>query len=305
MKPSRPSRLVDLQALMARAVMRPLRSDEGMQREWIDGSATAEVAEQFIKPNDRLDSFQRLEIYNQQYWWRLLGNFAEDFRGLRAVLGDAQFDKLAVAYLEHCGSNSWTLRNLGSQLERFVRERPELAAPHTSLAIDMVRVEWARTIAFDEAEKLPLLPKEIRDIPPQSLRLGLQPYIVLLELRHPVDKLLGKLKRQGEIETGSLSNAVSSGRPRRRGRLAARPQAKPIYIAVHRLNLSVYYKRLEAEAYRLLCALRAGVPLEHACVVACNATIGSPEVIACKIQSWFAEWMSFGWLTKPARIELR
>jgi len=285
---------------MARAVMRPLRSDEGMQREWIDGSATAEVAEQFIKPNDRLDSFQRLEIYNQQYWWRLLGNFAEDFRGLRAVLGDAQFDKLAVAYLEHCGSNSWTLRNLGSRLERFVCERPELAAPHTSLAIDMVRVEWARTIAFDEAEKLPLLPEEIRDIPPQSLRLGLQPYLVLLELRHPVDKLLGKLKRQGEIETASLSNAVSSGRPRRRGRLAARPQTKPIYLAVHRQNFSVYYKRLEAEAYRVLSGVRAGVPLEHACVVACDGSIDSPEVIAYKMKSWFAEWMSFGWLTKPA-----
>jgi hypothetical protein len=288
---------------MAHAVMRPLTRDDGMQREWTDGSATTEVAEQFIKPNDRLDSFQRLEIYNQQYWWRLLGNFSEDFRGLRAVLGDVQFDRLAVAYLEHCGSTSWTLRNLGSRLERFVRERPELTAPHTSLAIDMVRVEWARTIAFDEAEKPLLPPEEIRDIPPQLLRLGLQPYLVLLELRHPVDKLLGKLKRQGEIETASLSNAVSSARPRRRGRLAAHPRAKPIYIAVHRLNFSVYYKRLEAEAYRLLCALRSGVPLEDACVVACDATFDSPEVIACKIQSWFAEWMSFGWLTKPVRLE--
>src|SRR4029077_12108524 len=305
MKPSPPSRLVDLQALMARAVMRPLRSDEGMQREWMDGSATAKVAEQFIKPNDRLDSLQRLEIYNQQYWWRLLGNFAEDFRGLRAVLGDAQFDKLAVAYLEHCGSTSWTLRNLGSLLERFVRERPELTAPHTSLAIDMVRVEWARTIAFDEAEKLPLLPEEIRDIPQQLLRLGLQPYLVLLELRHPIDKLLGKLKRQGEIETASLSNAVSNMRPRRRGRLASRPKTKPIYLAVHRQNFSVYYKRLKAEAYRLLCDLRAGVPLEDACVVACEATIDSPEVIASKVKSWFAEWMSFGWLTKSARLDPR
>src|ERR1700740_3659030 len=104
MKPSRPSRLADLQALMAHAVMRPLTKDDGMQREWSDGGATAAVAGQFIKPNDRLDSFQRLEIYNQQYWWRLLGNFAEDFRGLRAGRRRAQVGKLAVADLEHCGS---------------------------------------------------------------------------------------------------------------------------------------------------------------------------------------------------------
>ncbi len=99
--------------------MRPLTRDDGMQREWTDGSATSEVAAQFIKPNDRLDSFDRLQIYNQQYWWRLLGNFAEDFRGLRAVLGERRFDKLAVAYLDDCGSQSWTLRNLGSRLEEF------------------------------------------------------------------------------------------------------------------------------------------------------------------------------------------
>ena len=198
---------------MARAVMRPLTRDEGMQRTWSDDRATAEVATQFIKPNDRLDSFERLQIYNQQYWWRLLGNFAEDFRGLRAVLGERQFDKLAVAYLDHCGSRSWTLRDLGSRLEEFLRAHPQLTAPQTALALDMVQVEWARVLAFDGEEKPTLPPAKVRHIPPESLRLGLQPYLVLLELAYPIDLLLGKLKRQSEIETGSVSNAVSSATP--------------------------------------------------------------------------------------------
>ena len=284
---------------MAQAVMRPLTRDDGMQRTWSDGSATAEVAAQFIKPNDRLDSFERLQIYNQQYWWRLLGNFAEDFRGLRAVLGERKFDKLAVAYLDHCGSRSWTLRNLGSRLEEFLRERPLLTAPHTALAVDMVRVEWARVLAFDGEEKPALRPEKVRHIPPESLRLGLQPYLVLLELAHPIDLLLGKLKRQSEIETGSVSNAVSSARPRRRRRLTARPSRQPIYLAVHRQRFSVYYKRLEREAYRLLCALNAGAPLDQACVVACEAGTDAPEVLAAKVQAWFGEWMRFGWLTRP------
>jgi len=33
-----------------------------------DGHSVAEEAESFIKPNDRLTSFERLEIYNRQYW---------------------------------------------------------------------------------------------------------------------------------------------------------------------------------------------------------------------------------------------
>ncbi len=37
------------------------------------------VAESFIAPNSRLTAFERLEIYNRQYWFRVLGALAEDF----------------------------------------------------------------------------------------------------------------------------------------------------------------------------------------------------------------------------------
>src|SRR5471032_3186880 len=125
--------LADVQRLMLQAVGRPLTRDDGMQAAWTDGSPTADIAATFIKPNDRLTSFERLQIYNQQYWWRLLASFAEDYNGLRAVLGARKFDRLAVAYIETWGSQSWTMRNLGRQLEDFLRAHPELTAPHTAL----------------------------------------------------------------------------------------------------------------------------------------------------------------------------
>jgi len=285
---------------MAKAVMRPLTRDDAMQRTWTDGSPTAEVAAQFIKPNDRLDSFDRLEIYNQQYWWRLLGNFAEDFRGLRAVLGERRFDKLAVAYLDHCGSMSWSLRNLGDRLEEFLREHPKLTAPHSSIALDMVRVEWARVLAFDSDSRSPLAREEVRDIPTELLRFGLQRHLILLKLGYPVDELLGKLKRQSEMETGIASNAVAGAHSRPRRRLTARASNAPIYLAVHRQRFSVYYKRLDPEAYHLLCALRDGTPLENACALAFANSTESSQVMAEKTRSWFNDWMGFGWLTRPA-----
>ena len=73
---------------MATAVMRPLARDDSMQRKWLDGRPTKKIAESFIKPNDRLTSFERLEIYNRQYWIRLRQCFYEDYTGLRAILGD-------------------------------------------------------------------------------------------------------------------------------------------------------------------------------------------------------------------------
>ncbi len=275
--------------------MRPLRRDDGMQTAWKDGSPAADVAARIIKPNDRLSSFERLQIYNQQYWWRLLGSFGEDFCALRAVVGARKFDKLAVAYLDSIGSTTWTMRDLGRQLESFLRAHPELTAPHTRLSLDIVRVEWARVVAFDEPGKPVLDPKKIAALPPDRLRIGLQPYLTLLELAHPVDDLLRKFK-ESQIETGTFSNAVSATVTRRRTRIAARPSRQPVHIAVHRLHLAVYYKRLEPEACRLLTALRDGATLADACGSAFADSKDLPAACAEKIQRWFAQWMEFGWL---------
>ena len=269
--------------------MRPLTSREKMRPENSDSAA------RIIKPNDRLNSFDRLQIYNQQYWWRLLGNFSEDFHGLRAVIGPRKFDKLATAYLESCPSTSWSLRDLGGKLEGFIAEHPALVAPHEKIALEMVRVEWARIVAFDGEERPRIDPARIAKIAPEKLKLGVQPYVALLELWHPIDELLGKLK-DASIETESVSNAVAASRSRRRKRLSARPRKTPLHLAIHRHELSVYYKRLEPAAYRLLVALRDGATLDAACAGALVGAKELPEQSAAKVQAWFANWMRLGWL---------
>ena len=281
--------LENFQRAIAGALFRPLMPDEKMQ------PAGAAVAERFIKPNNRLTSFERLQIYNQQYWWRLLGSFGEDFRGLRAVLGEKKFDRLAVAYLEACGSTSWNLRNIGQHLVSFLEKHPRLTHPHTALALDVARVEWARVLAFDDPEKPALTPAQIARMPPDHLRLGLQPYLVLLELSHPIDEMMSKLKRT-EIAAGS--NAVAAVHTQRRARLLVRPSPTPIHLAVHRVRCSVYYKRLDPEAYRLLLALRAGAPLEEACATAFAGSKELPGQSAARIREWFARWMEFGWFCR-------
>ena len=92
-----------------------------------DGRSTAEIAESFIAPNSRLTAFERLEIYNRQYWFRVLGALAEDFAGLSAVLGAHAFEELSIAYLTAHPSRSFTLRNLGSKLPEWLAANPRLA----------------------------------------------------------------------------------------------------------------------------------------------------------------------------------
>src|SRR5882724_3973801 len=144
---------------MARAVMRPLGRNDAMQSKWTDGRLTKKIAESFIKPNDRLTSFERLEIYNRQYWFRLRDCFYKDYSGLRAILGDKKFGRLAGAYLAKFPSRSFTLRNLGSRLAKFLEAEPRWTAPNQKLALDMARLEWAHIEAFD-SEAMPLLKLE-------------------------------------------------------------------------------------------------------------------------------------------------
>jgi len=279
--------------------MRPLTRSEGTQSSWADGRATAEVAASILKPNDRLNSFERLQIYNQQYWWRLLGCFQDDFRGVRAVIGERKFDRLAVAYLEAHGSTSWSLRNLGQYLPAFLRAHPELTAPHTELALEMAGVEWAKVLAFDTADIPVIDPQKIARRDPAKLRLKLQPYVQLMTLRFPIDQLIRK-QREASVETGSASNAVSAGGARRRAPrlLRAKASEEPIHLAVHRVDFSVYYKRLAPEAFNLLTALRGGATLADACEAAFAQSPIPSEDAATKLGEWFNVWTRLGWLAR-------
>src|SRR5246127_5615921 len=143
--------LVDLQRAMAAAVMQPLTPDEQMRGTAPDGRDMSSVAASFIAPNSRLSAFERLEIYNRQYWFRVLGALAEDFPALRAVVGARAFEALCIAYLTAHPSRSFTLRNLGSKLADWLAANPQFTGRRHRLAIDVVRIEWAFIEAFDNA----------------------------------------------------------------------------------------------------------------------------------------------------------
>jgi len=281
---------------MAGAVMRPLAAGGGMQAKWRDGRPMGKVAGQFIKPNDRLTSFERLEIYNRQYWFRILSALSEDFPGLRAIIGERRFDKLAIAYLLDCPSQSFTMRNLGSRLESWLRAHPTHIAKFEPIALDMVRLEWAEIEAFDEAAKPRLTEAELPGLGPDP-KFALQPYVRLLDLRYPVDDLLLRVRREQEA-ADIVSNAVTEP-IRTRARRRRLPQPERIFLAVHRFENSVYFKRIDQEAYTILCALRDGKRLSDA-VDEVDWSARTVEDASAAVQQWFAYWSAQGWFCKDA-----
>src|ERR1700760_2388098 len=127
------SNLQELQRRVAAVVMQPLTPQEGMRRRTLDGRSIKAESETLIKPNRVLSSFERLEVYNRQYWFRVLSSLAEDFSGLRTVIGARKFEGLIRAYLTECPPESFTLRNLGSRLEDWLLANPKWITPRESL----------------------------------------------------------------------------------------------------------------------------------------------------------------------------
>jgi putative DNA-binding protein len=286
-------KLAHLQKAVALAVMQPLTRNEQMRSVGPRGESMRRCAARYIKPNDRLSSFERLEIYNRQYGFRVLGSLAEDFPGLRAILGERRFEAMCRAYLMECPSRSFTLRNLGARLETWLRRNPRWIRGKTRLALDMVRLEWADIEAFDGVAE-PLLKAEELAGAPGGFRLCLQPYVQLLALHYPVDDLVLRVK-EVEGESEFASNAVAERRKRSKVGAVVALEPQEIFLVVHRIDFSVYFRRIEREAHTMLSALRAGKSVASAIEMGFKKS-SIPEIERDGyVRHSFETWTALGW----------
>ena len=291
--------LEQLQREMGAAVMQPLTTDEQMQQQDItgrwNGRPMESVAGEFIRPNSRLTAFERLEIYNRQYWFRLQTAFHEDFPGLRAVVGAERFETLMNAYLTAHPSRSFTLRNLGHKLWDWLSQNPHYAGRRLALALDVVRVEWACIEAFDNAEQQPLTIEEVSALGADS-RLALQPHVQLLALSYPADDFVldmhQKQKRESSEAGAKAESFDTEWKPLHLSKHAT-------WMAVHRADMSLYYKRLSREEFQTLAAIQQG----HAVADALESGFAGSRTSAANrirlVQQWFANWAELGWICKP------
>jgi hypothetical protein len=292
------SSLKQIQERMAAAVMHPLTRQETMVRRRRDGATNETEAGAIIRPNDRLSSFERLEIYNRQYWFRLYTSFEEDFPGLAAIVGRRQFEGLMRAYLTDHPSTSFTLRNLGSELISWLALHPEWVEPRNLLAMDMVQLEWAHIEAFDGAD-LPRPTPESFAAADDTTCFKLQPWLRMLELHYPVDDLLIEVRNEAGSSDGASNNALVSRRTRI-VRKASALHPEQIFLAVHRQQNSIYYRRLDAEEFRMLTAFDCGRSLDDAIETAFSASALPEEERVPFLQQAFQTWAMLGWFAQSS-----
>lgn len=287
--------LLGFQRRMAEDLSRPLTRDFAMQTLDDDGAALSRRIETYVKSNDRLSSFERLEIYNRQYWFRVIAAVSEDYPALNAVLGPKRFDALILAYLKENPSTSFSLRDLGARLPAWLEHHPKLTASKHAFAVDVARLEWAYIEAFDREALPPLSAEEFGQLVPGSV-LALQPHLQLLALRYPVDEIVLAAHRNTP-DADIASNAVSERKMPKRMRLPGLKRSAT-YLAVHRFEHSVYYRRLDREAFLMLSSIGQGDAIATVVEAAFEGSTLQLEKRAEKLREYFAHASELGWLAR-------
>ena len=249
--------LIELQRRMSEDVMRPLTP------EFADAASRGRRPTDeprslpcYVKPNSLLSSFERLEIYNRQYWFRVIGAVSEDYPALNAVLGQKRFDALILAYLR---AESFHLIHAARPWRQVANMARDPSRTNRGRAINS-RSTWpgwnGPTWKPTTVQACPpLSAAEFASLLPDSV-LSLQPHLQLLDLRYPVDEVVLAVRQntteywhrqQCRFRRAQTCNAsaatqlapfpdVSCGSPRRELRLLSPHRARglPALSAIRR-----------------------------------------------------------------------
>lgn len=261
----------------------------------VEGGVASEEAQALIRlPRGELEAVicrsrnltaaERIGIYANAYYSRLLECVGDCFPLLRAALGEDVFNGFAFDYLQRYPSRSYTLDHLGETFPRFLEETrpgPEDGGPPPGevgwpdFLIDLASFEWVLAKVFDgpgtEGQTL-LTPEALSAFPAERFaeaRLTLVPCLRLLVSRFPVNAYFTAARQAEEGEEVPI------------------PDPAPEYTAITRRDFIVRRYSISEPQHALLAALQSGATVAEALAAAAAASDLDDAALAAEFRSWF------------------
>ena len=203
-----------------------------------------------------------------------------DFPGLKSVMGDEEFQRLGIAYVDAHPSRHASVRHFGHRLAHFLgntaayRDQPVLS--------EMAAFEWALGESFDAADAGVLSVEDIAAIAVASWPLmgfGLHPSVRRLTLRS---------------NAPAVRQAVQEGQPVPSLQVAE----VPISWVLWRRELRTFYRSLSTPEAWALDAAAAGARFGEICQGLCEWL--PDEQVAMQAASLLKGWASEGLLCEVA-----
>jgi hypothetical protein len=228
-----------------------------------------------VRDTRKADRTTLLGVYRDGYALRLIEVLTNDYPGVLAMCGPADFDRLARAYIAAHPSHHPSVRWFGRHLAEFARGTPPYdRAPAVA---EMARFEWALGEAFDTPDVAPIAADALIALAPeawQTLSFKPLPSLSLLPFAHNVAQAW---QRRDEVPCGELDVAHTP---------------EPVTWAIWRPALTSHFRALERDESEMLQALIQGQPFPELCE--CLVGHVGEEQAAARAASLLRGWVEVG-----------
>ena len=265
-------RLDQTQALFLRAITWPTGVREFLAQA---DAETRRAFEQAFGESAELGRVERLEIYANAYFYRLLDALKEMFPRLAALAGEAPFHNLITDYLLAHPPREPDLRHAGDALPAYVAAHA--LARELPMVADVARVEQALNHALDA---------------PQGSKIERAALAIVEPTVWP--SLTFDLSRPTRIvsvawDVGEIARRLAGGDTESARALSRAPEA--LSFLVGRRGFGTYFRRLERAEATALGALAAGANFGAACEAVSSAL---PGVDLAEIAGCLLRWLDDG-----------
>lgn len=231
-----------------------------------------------VRDTTKTDRVTLLGVYRDAYVLRLAEVLTNDFPGLLAMAGPADFDHMARAYIAAHPSTTRSVRWFGRHLADFLAStRPYSTTP---AAAEMARFEWTLGEAFDAPDATPIAAPALMALPPEAwetLSFTPLPSLRRLTLAFEVPKAW---QAREEVESGNLE-------------VTAAAAAGPVPWVIWRPERTTHFRSLEADETPMIDAMIAGRTFPELCetLVPHVGEAEAPARAASRLRSWVEEGM--------------
>lgn len=246
-----------------------------------DEETLAAACAEHVTGNSRLTPAEQVDIYRRQYWLRHIDALAEDYPGVRYLLGEEGFDAFLRAYLLAHPPRHKSLRDLGCDIVTFGAGYA-FPADRSAVTQEMLAYEHSFIDLFDGAEPPPLDPQKLATMPEEAwerARLVIHPLLARSRVRYAVHRIRLAAKAE-DADT-----------------IDAPPAPAPTNLVLFRDDHRIRFEELDAQGFALLDALARGEALGPACEqVAAGLEPEAGERFGAQVGLWFQEWTARRWI---------
>jgi hypothetical protein len=234
--------LKGLQALLYQSITDPDGTKESISEERGLAPGTLEA---LVYGDERLSAFERVDIYANAYFYRLLECLGEDFPATLAVLGADNFAALVRGYLLEHRPTEPSIVYAGLYLADFLNGHP--FAERWPFVAELARLERAVLDVFHAADAPALGVEALRAIPSEEW-----PAVKLRA--HPAVEIV-----HSEWRIADLLDTVEHGRE------WTDPEHEEASVLVGRQNALVHYRSLEPVERDALVVVSKGASFASVC----------------------------------------